>query len=88
MLSIFKNQEFNTKNAQLFFASHNHETFDLLELDQAYIVEKENSCSLIYKLSEIEDLKKRDSLKKKYRLGMLGGTPDSTNFDYKLKQLL
>jgi len=88
LLSIFKNQEFNTKNAQLFFASHNHETFDLLELDQAYILEKEDSCSTIYKLSEIEDLKKRDSLKKKYRLGMLGGTPDSTNFDYKLKQLL
>ena len=88
LLSIFKNQEFNTKNAQLFFASHNHETFDLLELDQAYILEKENSCSTIYKLSEVEDLKKRDSLKKKYRLGMLGGTPDSTNFDYKLKQLL
>lgn len=88
LLSIFKNQEFNTKNAQLFFASHNHETFDLLELDQAYILEKENSCSSIYKLSEVEDLKKRDSLKKKYRLGMLGGTPDSTNFDYKLKQLL
>ncbi len=88
LLSIFKNEEFNTKNAQLFFASHNHEMFDLLELDQAYIVEKVNSCSSVHKLSEVEDLKKRDSLKKKYRLGMLGGTPDATNFDYRLKQLL
>lgn len=88
LLSIFKNAEFNTKNAQLFFASHNHETFDLLELDQAYIVEKMNSCSSVYKLSEIEDLKKRDSLKRKYRLGMLGGAPDVVAFDYRLKQLL
>ena len=88
LLSMFKSKEFNAKNAQLFFASHNHETFDLLELDQAYIVEKVDSCSSVYKLSEIEDLKKRDSLKKKYRLGMLGGVPDATVFDYKLKQLL
>ncbi len=88
LISIFKNPEFNTKNAQLFFASHNHETFDLLELDQAYIIEKIDSCSSVYKLSEIENLKKRDSLKKKYRLGMLGGVPDATTLDYKLKQLL
>ncbi|KKP68644.1 MAG: Abortive infection protein [Candidatus Moranbacteria bacterium GW2011_GWE1_35_17] len=88
LLSIFKNEEFNAKNAQLFFASHNHETFDLLELDQAYIVEKTDSSSTVYKLSEIEDLKKRDNLKKKYRLGMLGGISDAVAFDHKLKQLL
>lgn len=88
LLSIFKNEEFNTNSAQLFFASHNHETFDLLELDQAYIVEKGELGSTVYKLSEIEDLKKRDSLKKKYRLGMLGGVSDAVAFDYKLKQLL
>lgn len=88
LLSIFKNDAFNTKNAQLFFASHNHETFDLLELDQAYIVEKTGSGSSVYKLSEVKDIKKRDNLKKKYRLGMLGGVPDVVAFDYKLKQLL
>ncbi|MFA5062394.1 MAG: AAA family ATPase [Patescibacteria group bacterium] len=88
LFSIFKNEEFNTKNAQLFFASHNHGTFDLLELDQAYIVEKTDSSSTINRLSEVEDLKKRDNLKKKYRLGMLGGVPDTTAFDFRLKQLL
>ena len=88
LLSIFSSEEFNTKHAQIFFASHNHETFDLLELDQVFIVEKIDSSSVAYKLSEIEDLKKRDNIKKKYRLGMLGGVPDATDFDYKLKQLL
>ena len=88
LLSIFKNAAFNAKNAQLFFASHNHETFDLLESDQAYIVEKANTGTSVHKLSEIEDLKKRDNIKKKYRLGMLGGVPDVVAFDYKLKQLL
>lgn len=88
LLSLFKNKEFNIKNAQLFFASHNHDVFDLLELEQAYIVEKTDSSTYAYNLSEVKDLKKRDNLKKKYRLGMLGGTPDAASFDYRLKQML
>lgn len=88
LLSIFKNAEYNIKNSQLFFASHNPETFDLLDLDQVYIVERPDSYSSVYKLSEIEDIKKRDNLKKKYRLGLFGGTPDVVDFDYKIKQLL
>jgi AAA15 family ATPase/GTPase len=88
LLSIFKNEKFNTNNSQLFFASHNHETFDLLELDQAHIVEKTSSGSSVYKLSEVEDLNKRDIVKKKYRLGIIGGVPDVVLYDYKLKQLL
>ena len=88
LLSLFKSKEFNTKNAQLFFASHNHDTMDLLDLDQTYIVEKMDSSSAVFKLSEVENLKKRDNIKKKYRLGMLGGAPDVSLFDYKLKQLL
>lgn len=88
LLSLFKNKEFNTKNAQLFFASHNHDTMDLLDIDQTFIVEKESSSSIVYKLSEIEDVKSRDNIKKKYRLGMFGGVPDVSLFDYKLKQLL
>ena len=88
LLSLFKNSAFNSKNAQLFFASHNHEAFDLLEIDQAFIVEKENICTTVYKLAEIDDLKKRDNIKKKYRLGMLGGVPNTASLDYKLKQLL
>ena len=88
LLSIFKNPDFNIKNAQVFFASHNHETFDLLELDQAHLVEKTGTGSIVFKLSEIEDLKKRDNLKKKYRLGILGAVPDVVSFDHRLKQVL
>lgn len=88
LLSLFKNKDFNKNKAQLFFASHNHDTFDLLELDQAYIVEKEKASSKVFKLSEIEGVTKRDNIKKKYRLGLLGGAPDTSLFDYKIKQLL
>jgi AAA15 family ATPase/GTPase len=88
LLSLFKDKEFNLKNAQLFFTSHNHETFDLLEQDQAHIVEKMDTSTTVFKLSEVEDLQKRENLKKKYRLGMFGGVPDIIGLEYNLKQLL
>lgn len=88
LLSLFKNNEFNSKNAQLFFTSHNHETFDLLEQDQSHIIEKIDTSTTVFKLSEVEDLQKRDNLKKKYRLGMFGGVPDIIGLEYSLKQLL
>lgn len=88
LLSIFANKEFNLKNSQLFFASHNHDTIDLLDINQTFIVEKMDISSSIYKLSDIENVKQRDNIKKKYRLGLFGGTPDISLFDYKLKQLL
>ncbi len=88
LLSLFKNKNVNVKNAQLFFASHNHETFDLLELDQSHIVEKQNSETVVFKLSEVEDLKRRDNLKKKYRMGMFGGIPDTVDFEHALNQQL
>lgn len=88
IISLFKNKTFNKNNSQIFFASHNHETFDLLELDQVFIVEKNNENTFAHKLSEISDLNKRDNLKKKYRLGILGGVPDVVDLDFKLKEFL
>ena len=88
LLSLFANKDVNKKNAQIFFASHNHETFDLLNLDQAFVVEKDGPTSCISRLSDIEDLKKRDNVKKKYRLGLLGGIPDTVNFEHKIKQII
>lgn len=88
LLALFKDKEVNRNNAQIFFASHNHNTFGLLGLDQAFIVEKTLSYSEYYKVSDIEDIKKRDNIKKKYGLGLLGGSPDVGLFDYVLKQSL
>lgn len=88
LLSLFANKEFNLKNSQLFFASHNHDTMDLLDINQTFIVEKQDMSSLVYKLAEIENAKQRDNIKKKYRLGLFGGSPDISLFDYRLKQLL
>lgn len=88
LLSLFKSKEFNLKNSQLFFASHNHDTIDLLDISQTFIVEKSGVSSFVYKLLDLEDVKQRDNIKKKYHLGLFGGMPDVSLFDYKLKQLL
>jgi hypothetical protein len=88
IISLFKNKDINTNNAQLFFASHNHDTLNLLNLDQIFIVEKEKHSSKAYKVSDLKDVKGRDNLKKKYKLGLLGGTPDVIDFQHALKQFL
>ncbi len=88
IISLFKNKDINTGNAQIFFATHNHETLELLNLDQTFIVEKEKHNSIVYKVSELKDVKNRDNLKKKYRLGLLGGTPDTIGFEHMIKQFI
>lgn len=88
IISLFKNKDINTSNAQLFFASHNHDTLSLLNLDQIFIVEKEKHNSTTYKVSDLKDVRGRDNLKKKYNLGLLGGVPDVIDFQHMLKQFL
>lgn len=88
LLSIFVKKEFNEKNSQLIFSSHNHETFDLLMQDQVHIVEKKDDSTSVFSLDEVADLQKRDNIKKRYRLGMFGGVPDITDLEYSLKQML
>lgn len=87
LISLFKSRDLNTKNAQLFFASHNTDTLDLLNLDQIFIVEK-NKCTTVSKVSDIGEIRSRDNLKRKYNLGMIGGTPDIIEFDHMIKQFI
>jgi len=88
LLAFFKDKEVNRNNAQIFFVSHNHNIFDLLELDQMFIVEKVLSYSEVYKVSDIEGIRNKGNIKKKYSLGLLGGSPDVGLFHYLLRQFL
>lgn len=88
IISLFKESKLNIANAQLFFASHNHDTLNLLNLDQIFIVEKEKYNSTTYKVSDIKDVKSRDNLKKKYNLGSLGGVPDIIDFKHTIQQFI
>lgn len=80
MLNLFKDKEINQHNAQIFFSSHNHETFDLLQNNQAHILENENKGIRITKVSDY-DVRERDNIKRVYRLGSLGGVPDTIDFN-------
>ncbi len=87
ILNLFKDKDINKQNAQLLFSSHNHETFDLLQNDQAYILEKKDSSIVISKVSDF-DVKERDNIKRIYRLGSLGGVPDTIDFSRVINNLL
>lgn len=87
ILNLFKDKDINKNNAQIFFSSHNHETFDLLQNDQAHILEKNDTVISVTKVSNY-DVKERDNVKRIYRLGSLGGIPDTINFSRVIHNIL
>lgn len=87
ILNLFKDKDINKNNSQLFFSSHNHETFDLLQNDQAHILEKKNDNIIASKVSDY-GVKERDNIKRIYRLGSLGGVPDTIDFSRIINNLL
>ena len=87
ILNLFKDKDINKNNAQIFFSSHNHETFDILQNDQAHIVQKNNNSITVSKVSDYE-VKERDNIKRVYRLGSLGGVPDTIDFNRIINNLL
>jgi len=87
ILNLFKDKDINKNNAQIFFSSHNHETFDLLQNDQAHILEKKKGNIIATKVSDF-DVKERDNIKRIYHLGSLGGIPDTIDFNRVINNLL
>lgn len=87
ILNLFKDKSINKNNAQIFFSSHNHETFDLLQNNQAHILEKTNETITISKVSDY-DVQERDNVKRIYRLGSLGGVPDTIDFNRIINNIL
>jgi hypothetical protein len=87
ILNLFRDKDINRNNAQIFFSSHNHETFDLLHNNQAHIMEKDGDVITINSVSDY-DVKERDNIKKRYRLGSLGGVPDTIDFNRIINNLL
>ncbi|MCX6793249.1 MAG: AAA family ATPase [Candidatus Falkowbacteria bacterium] len=87
LLNLFKDKDINKNNAQIFFSSHNHETFDILQNDQAHILEKKDDNIIVSKVSDY-DVKERDNIKRIYRFGSLGGVPDTIDFNRIINNLL
>jgi uncharacterized protein len=84
---LFTNELYNKHNAQLFFSSHDHEVMGRLELDQIHIVEKEKQGTVVNKISDFE-VDSRTNIEKKYRLGAFGGTPDISDFEFNLNEII
>ena len=87
IFKLFLSVSKNSKNAQLFFSSHDHEIMGSLESDQLFIVEKENSGSVVTKISDF-DIDTRSNISKKYRLGVFGATPDISNINFNFNEWL
>jgi len=87
ILNLFKDKDINKNNSQLFFSSHNHETFDLLQNDQAHILEKKDDNIIASKVSDYS-VKERDNIKRIYRLGSFGGVPNTIDFNRIINNLL
>jgi len=87
ILNLFKDKYINKNGAQIFFSSHNHETFDLLQNNQAHIIEKENGNIIVNKVSNY-GIKERENTKRIYRLGSLGGVPDTIDFNRVINNII
>jgi hypothetical protein len=87
ILNLFRDKDINRNNAQIFFSSHNHETFDLLHNSQAHIMERNGDTITVSKVSDY-DVQERDNVKRRYRLGSLGGIPDTIDFNRVINNLL
>jgi uncharacterized protein len=88
IFNLFLKNTRNENHAQLIFTSHDHHIMNDLELDQINLVEKNNYESINTKLSEIKDVKSRDNIVKKYRLGIYGAIPDASDFSYGLNEII
>lgn len=76
IVNLFKDVDTNPRNAQLLFNTHSVEVLKHLKRQHVYFVEKYLGNSDAYRGDQIEGLKDRDNLYKKYISGALGAYPE------------
>jgi AAA15 family ATPase/GTPase len=89
ILTMFHNENINTKGAQLIYATHDNYTLtrDIFRRDQIWFVEKDNNAvsdlySLVeYKLEDDKKIRKDASYNKDYLLGKYGAVPILRGYD-------
>lgn len=76
ILNWFRREDTNPHGAQLICALHNPATFDDLEKEEIFIVEKRNQgVTHAFAMREVAGLRRGSNLQKQYRSGVLGGIP-------------
>ncbi|MFA0412287.1 ATP/GTP-binding protein [Vibrio renipiscarius] len=76
IVNLYKDEYTNPKNAQLLFNTHTVEVLKHIKRQHCYFVEKHHGNSEAYRGDDIEGLKDRDNLYKKYVSGALGAYPE------------
>lgn len=77
LLNLFKSDQYNPKNAQILFATHNVHVLATLDKYQINLVEKnENGVSEIWRLDSLEGVRPDDNYYSKYIAGAYGAVPN------------
>ncbi len=86
LFKIFNDPMINTNNAQLIATTHSAMIMrnDLFRRDQIVIAERgDDGASTYYNLAEIQGLRAGVPFERYYYAGMLGGTPDINDVDFR-----
>lgn len=75
VLNLFFNKRTNPFNAQLIFTTHSIEIVNQLQKSQVILVEKNDSSSEAWKLSDMEGVRSDDNFYAKYMSGAYGAIP-------------
>ncbi len=75
ILELFVNPRSNPLNAQLIFTTHSIEVLNLLKKNQIILVEKTDSVSEAWKLSDMDGVRSDDNFYAKYMSGAYGAIP-------------
>lgn len=78
IVSLFNSKEYNKKNAQLIFNTHNTNLLSskLLRRDQIWFTDKDRyGASKLYSLADVKNVRKNEAFEDNYILGKYGATP-------------
>lgn len=77
LLEMFMDPDINPHNAQIIFTCHVHEVLNILDKTQILLVEKDkDGMSDVWRLDEIQGVRRDDNLYAKYRAGAYGAVPN------------
>lgn len=77
LLEMFIDPDINPHNAQIIFTCHVHEVLNVLDKTQILLVEKDkDGVSDVWRLDEMQGVRRDDNLYAKYRAGAYGAVPN------------
>ena len=85
LIELFHDEEINTKNAQLIFATHdtNLLTPSIFRRDQVWLTEKDKyGATDIYSLAQFKDVRAKENFEKNYIQGKYGAIPYLGKFEF------